>query len=71
MALSASLRIPASIRNIHPTPEITRWLNDSIRTQSTRARARWHHQSPAILLQQALDIVTQLEHKKMTVNPIV
>lgn len=39
---------PTGIRNIQPSPETTRWLKDSIRTKSTRAKEIWHQQSPVI-----------------------
>lgn len=51
-------------------PGRTRWLKNTI-TQSTRAKAVWHLQSTAVLLQQALDILTQQKHKKMTLNLIL
>jgi hypothetical protein len=42
----------------------TRRLKASTRKQLTTARAIWHHQNPDSLLKQALDILTQLMHKK-------
>jgi hypothetical protein len=39
------------------------------RTKSTTAGAMWHHQSPAILLQQTLNILTLLKHKRQTLKP--
>lgn len=42
----------------------TRWLKASLGTQSTKARGIWHLQSTAVLLQQALDMLTQPKHKK-------
>jgi hypothetical protein len=44
----------------------TRCLNVSIRIQSTKARATWHLQSTAISLKQALGILTQPKHTKMS-----
>jgi hypothetical protein len=29
----------------------------------------WHHQNPGALLQQPLNILTQLKHKMMTLEP--
>ena len=38
---------------------------DQLRTQSKQPdQQQWHHQNPDILLQQALDSLTQLRHKK-------
>jgi hypothetical protein len=45
-----------------------RSLKACIRTQATKGMAIWHNRSPAILLQQALDNLTQLKYKKMTLN---
>lgn len=36
---------------------------------TVRARAMWHHQNPGALLQQPLNILTQLKHKMMTLEP--
>jgi hypothetical protein len=55
---------PANARKI-------RWLKDSIITQPERARAIWYHQDPAIIPEQALDILTLPKHKKITANPIL
>lgn len=55
----------AVIRIIQTTPGITWCLKDSLRTQSTRPRAIWHHQSPAILLQWTLDFLMKLKQKRI------
>jgi hypothetical protein len=66
--LSPELHFPAHSSTCTPwdllAPGITRCLKTHIRTQTTRARAIWYQESLAILLQQALDILTQLKHKK-------
>jgi hypothetical protein len=38
-----------------------RWLRASIRTQPIKASTIWYHQNPAILQQQALNIITTPE----------
>jgi hypothetical protein len=53
-----------------PTQWTNKCLKARIKTQSTQARAIWHHKNPATLLQQALDILTHLKCKKMTLNLI-
>jgi hypothetical protein len=75
-ALPASLRSHSGIRNIQPTPGTTRWLKDSIRTQSTKARAIWHHgttraQSDILPHQAPPGILIQPKHKTITLNPIL
>lgn len=47
-----------------PTQEITRWLKASVKAQLTKARAVWHHQKPATLLQLAMDTLTQKKKYK-------
>jgi hypothetical protein len=54
-----------------PTAEKARGLKSSLRIQSTRPRAIWHHLSPPILLQQTLDSLMKLKHKKRIFNPIL
>jgi hypothetical protein len=50
----------------------SRWIKDLKRTQTTKARTIWPLlQSTATSLQQALDILTESKHKKMTLNPIL
>ena len=51
-----------------PNTRNNQWVKDSLRKQSTKAKLIWHHQYPVILLQQALDILTHLKQKKMTLN---
>lgn len=46
-------------------PRAIKCLKASLKTQSTRARAMRYHQRPAILLQQAMDILPQMKHKKI------
>lgn len=36
----------------------------------TEANAIWHHQSPALLLQEALDILTNLKSKTVSLNEV-
>lgn len=49
----------------HPTPETTVWEKGNTRMQLTEARAILYDQKPALLLQQALYIVTQLKSKSV------
>lgn len=67
---SACPRSFAVIRTIKSTSGKPRWLKNSIRTQLTRAKEIWHHQSQAIQWQQALDILTEQKHK-MILNQIL
>lgn len=53
-----------------PKAETTIWLKDSAMTQSTKSMAICKHHNPA-LLQQALDILTRLKSKTMTINLIL
>jgi hypothetical protein len=68
--LLVSPREPTDLRKIQPTPEATRRLKASLRRQTTRTRAIEPNENPTILLQQALNILTQPKHKKMTVKTI-
>lgn len=58
-ALTASPRSLANLRNIQQTQGTSRWIGASFRAQSTGLRAMWCHQSPGILLQQALGVLTR------------
>ena len=45
-----------------------RWLKWSKGTQTAIAREIWHHQNPAMILQQAMDMLTQVKQNKMTLS---
>lgn len=64
---------PATIRDCQASqqPETTIWLKTSAITQSTKVSAIWNHQNPALLLLQALDILTHLKSKAKTLNFIL
>lgn len=52
-------------------PKPSSWLKVLKRTHSTKPRTIWHLQSTATQLQQAWDILSELKHKKVTLNTVL
>lgn len=67
-ALSAIQR-PAAIRDYQACQYQV--AKGQWRRQTIQAKAIWHYQNPAILLQQSLDVPTYLKHKKMMLKVIL